>query len=148
MYSQVCTAGLFDAGAAVNCTHDFALCDVLFSRVHSSLPALSRTALTPLQLVIVPFSKNFNLSLFLLSKNIGIAQLDFSMTALLGAMGSNVAASSRAILAKASMSKPKGTNMGAANLYGVLTVLATAMLVPIAAIFEGPHIQVREHILL
>eukprot|EP00612_Vaucheria_litorea_P004557 CAMPEP_0171461842 /NCGR_PEP_ID=MMETSP0945-20130129/6124_1 /TAXON_ID=109269 /ORGANISM="Vaucheria litorea, Strain CCMP2940" /LENGTH=395 /DNA_ID=CAMNT_0011988261 /DNA_START=40 /DNA_END=1227 /DNA_ORIENTATION=+ len=70
-----------------------------------------------------------------------LKELNFSIVALGGAMGSNVAAASRAILAKKSMSAPKGTNMGPANLYGVLTIIATIVLVPIAAILEGPKIM-------
>ena len=60
--------------------------------------------------------------------------------ALLGAMGSNLAASSRAILSKRSMGMDMGKNMTPANLYAVLTIMASAMLLPLSAVIEGPKI--------
>ncbi|CAN0441775.1 unnamed protein product, partial [Hapterophycus canaliculatus] len=58
-----------------------------------------------------------------------------------GAMTSNVAAASRGVLAKASMDKPKGENMDAGNLYGVMTILATFMLAPFAWLVEGKQLK-------
>ncbi|CAM9382710.1 unnamed protein product [Choristocarpus tenellus] len=75
---------------------------------------------------------------------VGIAslkELDFKWLALGGAMGSNIAASSRAILAKRSMGMDKGKNMDAANLYAVLTILASLMLLPLSAAVEGPRVK-------
>jgi solute carrier family 35 protein E1 len=74
-----------------------------------------------------------------------LKELNFSMVALCGAMGSNIAASTRAILAKRSMGQPKGTNMGAANLYAVLTIIASIMLIPIAGVLEGPKLSDKWH---
>ena len=56
-------------------------------------------------------------------------------------MGSNLAASTRAILSKRSMGMDMGKNMSPANLYAVLTIMASAMLLPLSAIVEGPKIQ-------
>ncbi|CAN0346076.1 unnamed protein product [Laminaria digitata] len=56
-------------------------------------------------------------------------------------MTSNVAAASRGVLAKASMDEPKGENMDAGNLYGVMTIMATLMLAPFAAAVEGPQLK-------
>lgn len=61
--------------------------------------------------------------------------------ALLGAMGSNLAASTRAILSKRSMGMDMGKNMNPANLYAVLTIMASAMLLPLSAMVEGPKIK-------
>lgn len=61
--------------------------------------------------------------------------------ALGGAMGSNLAASTRAILSKRSMGMDMGKNMSPANLYAVLTIMASAMLLPLSAMVEGPKIQ-------
>ncbi|KAJ1637872.1 triose-phosphate transporter family-domain-containing protein [Pavlovales sp. CCMP2436] len=72
---------------------------------------------------------------------VGIAsltELSFSWVAFLNAMASNTAFSARAIFSKKAMEKPQGENMGAANLYGVLTIMAFLMLLPVAAIVEGP----------
>ncbi|CAM9522891.1 unnamed protein product, partial [Discosporangium mesarthrocarpum] len=70
-----------------------------------------------------------------------LKELDFKWLALGGAMGSNVAASSRAILAKRSMGMDKGKNMDAANLYAVLTIMASLMLLPLSAVIEAPQVK-------
>ncbi|CAM9134230.1 unnamed protein product [Phaeothamnion confervicola] len=75
---------------------------------------------------------------------VGIASLhdlSFNWVAFGGAMGSNLAASIRAIFAKRSMGKPQGENMTPANLYAVLTIMAAAMLLPLAAVFEGSRVM-------
>lgn len=56
-------------------------------------------------------------------------------------MGSNLAASSRAILSKRKMGMDMGKNMTPANMYGVLTIMASTMLLPLATLIEGPKIQ-------
>jgi len=42
------------------------------------------------------------------------------------------------VLSKATMDKPVGENMGAANLYGMLTIIATIISAPFAFYYEGP----------
>ena len=42
------------------------------------------------------------------------------------------------VLSKATMDKPVGENMGPANLYGMLTIIATILTLPFAFYFEGP----------
>jgi len=64
-------------------------------------------------------------------------ELSFTMKALYGALASNVAFASRAVLSKATMDKPVGENMGAANLYGMLTIIAFLLSVPFAIQAEG-----------
>lgn len=39
------------------------------------------------------------------------------------------------------MDEPKGENMDAGNLYGVMTIMATLMLAPFAALVEGPQLK-------
>lgn len=56
-------------------------------------------------------------------------------------MGSNLAASTRAILSKRSMGMDMGRNMSPANLYAVLTIMAAGMLLPLSAVVEGPKLQ-------
>ena len=58
------------------------------------------------------------------------------------AVGSNAAASACAILSKRSMNMGVGQNMSPANLYAVLNMMASAMLLPLVAVVEGPRIQV------
>merc|ERR1719443_3597 len=64
-------------------------------------------------------------------------ELSFTMKALYGALASNIAFASRAVLSKATMQKPVGENMGAANLYGVLTIIAFVLSLPFALYYEG-----------
>jgi solute carrier family 35 protein E1 len=67
-----------------------------------------------------------------------LKELSFTWKALYGAVTSNVAFASRAVLSKATMDKPVGENMGPANLYGMLTIIATCLTLPFAFYFEGP----------
>jgi solute carrier family 35 protein E1 len=67
-----------------------------------------------------------------------LKELSFTWKALYGALTSNVAFASRAVLSKATMEKPVGENMGSANLYGMLTIIATMLTFPFALYFEGP----------
>jgi len=67
-----------------------------------------------------------------------LKELSFTYKALYGALTSNIAFASRAVLSKATMQKPVGENMGAANLYGMLTILAVIFTAPFAFYYEGP----------
>merc|ERR1719387_1436867 len=67
-----------------------------------------------------------------------LKELSFTFKALYGALASNVAFASRAVLSKKTMQKPVGENMGPANLYGMLTIIATILTFPFAMYFEGP----------
>merc|ERR1719231_294027 len=68
-----------------------------------------------------------------------LKELSFTWKALYGAVTPNVAFASRAVLSKATMEKPVGENMGSANLYGMLTIIATVLTLPFAFYFEGPQ---------
>lgn len=39
------------------------------------------------------------------------------------------------------MDMPKGENMDAGNLYGVMTIMATLMITPFALVVEGPKFR-------
>jgi len=66
-----------------------------------------------------------------------LKELSFTWKALYGAVTSNVAFASRAVLSKATMQKPVGENMGASNLYGMLTIIAFILSAPFAVYYEG-----------
>jgi len=66
-----------------------------------------------------------------------LKELSFTWKALYGALTSNVAFASRAVLSKATMDKPVGENMTAQNLYGVLTIIAFTLSLPFALYYEG-----------
>merc|ERR1712151_1203407 len=66
-----------------------------------------------------------------------LKELSFTWKALYGAVTSNVAFASRAVLSKKTMDKPVGENMGAPNLYGVLTIMAFLLSLPFALYYEG-----------
>merc|ERR1719424_37700 len=67
-----------------------------------------------------------------------LKELSFTWKALWGALTSNIAFASRAVLSKATMDKPVGENMGASNLYGMLTIIAFILSLPFAVYYEGP----------
>merc|ERR1719201_1032518 len=66
-----------------------------------------------------------------------LKELSFTYKALWGALTSNIAFASRAVLSKATMDKPVGENMGAPNLYGILTIIAFCLSLPFALYYEG-----------
>merc|ERR1719253_2441735 len=79
-------------------------------------------------------------SLFPIIAGVSLAslkELSFTWKAFYGAITSNVAFASRAVLSKATMDKPVGENMGAANLYGILTIIAFTLSLPFAIQAEG-----------
>ena len=69
-----------------------------------------------------------------------VKELNFSLLAFLCAMASNVVCAARGVVVKGllSDSKPSKNKISTANLYGILTVSAFAMLLPFALILEGP----------
>lgn len=61
-----------------------------------------------------------------------LTELSFNWLSFGAAMVSNVASAARGIFGKETMTSPPGKNMDPANLYAVMTVLATLMLAPIS----------------
>lgn len=67
------------------------------------------------------------------------SELSFNWLCFGAAMGSNLGSASRAVYSKKVMGGGKiGKNMDSANIYAVLTIMATFMLIPIAFAIEGP----------
>jgi solute carrier family 35, member E1 len=67
-----------------------------------------------------------------------VSEVSFTWLGFLSAMSSNFAFTARNIFSKVSMNKPKGENMGAANLFAVLSVMSTIILAPFALIIDHP----------
>ena len=64
-------------------------------------------------------------------------ELSFSWLSFGTAMGSNLAFACRAVFSKLAMGADLGANMSAPNLFGVVTILATLALAPVALALEG-----------
>lgn len=60
-----------------------------------------------------------------------LTELSFNWLSFTGAMISNVASAARGIVGKVSMGKPLGKNMDAPNLYAVMTILSSIILLPV-----------------
>ena len=69
-----------------------------------------------------------------------LTELSFSWLSFTAAMISNVASAARGIVGKMNMGKPMGKNMDAVNLYAVMTVLSTLLLMPVCFAVEGAKI--------
>jgi len=65
-----------------------------------------------------------------------LKELSFTWLGFIAAMGSNLSSAMRGILAKKTMGGGVGENMTEANLYGVLTILATLFIIPISLAVE------------
>ena len=66
-----------------------------------------------------------------------VSELSFSWKAFNYAMLSNLASSGRGIVGKKTIGKRLGKKLSAANLYAVLTIIATCFLIPVAILMEG-----------
>jgi len=67
------------------------------------------------------------------------SELSFNWLCFGAAMGSNLGSAARAVYSKKVMSGGNiGKNMDSANVYAVLTIMATFMLIPISFAIEGP----------
>mmetsp|Transcript_174237 Transcript_174237/g.553163 ORF Transcript_174237/g.553163 Transcript_174237/m.553163 type:complete len:430 (+) Transcript_174237:59-1348(+) len=72
------------------------------------------------------------------------SEMSFSWLSFGAAMGSNVGSAARAVYSKKVMGGGDiGKNMDSANLYSVLTIMATFMLIPIAFAVEGPSAMLK-----
>lgn len=67
-----------------------------------------------------------------------VSEVSFTWLGFLSAMTSNFAFTARNIFSKLSMNKPKGENMGPANLFAVLSIMSTIILAPFALIVDHP----------
>jgi len=115
---------------------------VAFTNVVKTLEPLF-TCLFSFLLLGQRFSLPVYLSLLPVIGGVAVAsanEVAFSSISLVSGLASNVAFALRAISAKKIMSQPIGQNMHAQNLYGVLTLLALAMITPFALLAEGGSI--------
>lgn len=67
-----------------------------------------------------------------------VSEVSFTWLGFLSAMTSNFAFTARNIFSKLSMNKPKGENMGPANLFAVLSIMSTVLLAPVALLVDHP----------
>ena len=70
-----------------------------------------------------------------------LTERKFSWLAFNSAMLANTASAGRGIFAKKTMKEPQGQNMDAANLYAVLTILATLIMAPVTVLVEGSKVR-------
>lgn len=70
-----------------------------------------------------------------------LTERKFSWLAFNSAMLANTASAGRGIFAKKTMREPQGQNMDPANLYAVLTILATLIMAPVAFLVEGSKLK-------
>lgn len=70
-----------------------------------------------------------------------LTERKFSWLAFNSAMLANTASAGRGIFAKKTMKEPQGQNMDPANLYAVLTILATLIMAPVAFLVEGSKLK-------
>jgi solute carrier family 35 protein E1 len=83
------------------------------------------------------------LSLVPVIGGVGLASLEelsFTMFAFATAMLSNVSSAGRGVLSKGLMGKSIGENLTAPNLFGVLTIIAFVIMIPVSLFFEPPSV--------
>merc|ERR1719271_1890175 len=83
------------------------------------------------------------LSLVPVIGGVGLASLEelsFTMFAFATAMLSNVSSAGRGVLSKGLMGKSIGENLNAPNLFGVLTIIAFVIMIPVSLFFEPPSV--------
>jgi len=72
------------------------------------------------------------------------SEMSFNWLCFGAAMGSNIGSASRAVYSKKVMAGGNiGKNMDSSNIYAVLTIMATFMLIPISFAMEGPSAMVK-----
>jgi len=72
------------------------------------------------------------------------SEMSFNWLCFGAAMGSNLGSASRAVYSKKVMASGNiGKNMDSSNIYAVLTIMATFMLIPISFAIEGPSAMLK-----
>jgi solute carrier family 35 protein E1 len=72
------------------------------------------------------------------------SEMSFNWLCFGAAMGSNIGSASRAVYSKKVMAGGNiGKNMDSSNIYAVLTIMATFMLIPISFAIEGPSAMLK-----
>lgn len=129
LHSLVHIGGVVSMGAgAVSFAHVIKASEPAISALLSAIFLKSFLPL-PVYLTLLPVMGGVALA--------SLGELSFSWKAFNYAMLSNIASASRGIVGKATMGQSIGKNMNATNLYSVLTIIATVLLLPIALILEG-----------
>jgi solute carrier family 35 protein E1 len=114
---------------AVGFVHIVKSLEPLFTAAFSAL-LLKNFLPLPVYLSLLPVAGGVALA--------SLKELSFSWVSFAGAMGSNVAAATRGVLAKKQMSQVKLPNLDPGNLYGLTTIIAALLLSPAALLVEGP----------
>ena len=86
----------------------------------------------PVYLTLVPVIAGVSLA--------SVSELSFTWKSFNYAMMSNVASASRGIVSKKTMSNRVGKHLNAMNLYAILTIMASILLLPVATVMEGPAV--------
>mmetsp|Transcript_16319 Transcript_16319/g.32668 ORF Transcript_16319/g.32668 Transcript_16319/m.32668 type:complete len:414 (-) Transcript_16319:66-1307(-) len=117
---------------AVSFVHVVKAAEPVFAAVLSAIFAGSVMAM-PVYLSLIPVCAGVAIA--------SAGELSFTWACFGAAMMSNLLFASRAVFSKMAMSgKDQGENMDAANTFAVITMLATIICVPAAAILEGSKI--------
>lgn len=141
LHSLVHVGGVVSMGAgAVSFTYIVKATEPAISAVLAALILKSFLPI-PVYLTLIPVIGGVSLA--------SVSELSFTWKSFNYAMMSNVASASRGIVGKKTMGKRLGKNLNAMNLYAVLTILATFIIFPFAAVVEGsqwlPSIQRLKH---
>lgn len=130
LHSLVHVGGVVSMGAgAVSFTYIVKASEPAVSAILSGL--VTRAILPiPVYLTLIPVMGGVALS--------SVSELTFTWKSFNYAMLSNVASSSRGIVGKKTIAKRLGKNLTAINMYAVLTMLAAALILPVALALEGP----------
>ncbi|EKX43195.1 hypothetical protein GUITHDRAFT_158072 [Guillardia theta CCMP2712] len=118
---------------AVSFVHVVKAAEPVFAAVLSAIFAGSIMAF-PVYLSLLPVCAGVAIA--------SAGELSFTWACFGAAMMSNLLFASRAVFSKMAMSgKDQGENMDSANTFAVVTMLATLICVPVAAVLEGPKIM-------
>jgi solute carrier family 35 protein E1 len=129
LHSLVHVGGVVSMGAgAVSFTYIVKATEPAVSAILAALILKSFLPI-PVYLTLIPVIGGVSLA--------SVSELSFTWKSFNYAMMSNVASASRGIVGKKTMGKRLGKNLNAMNLYAVLTILATLVLLPITTVLEG-----------
>ena len=116
---------------AVSFTHIVKASEPVVSAIMSAL-FLKQIMPVPVYLSLLPVIGGVGLA--------SLKELSFTWLAFGTAMLSNVASAGRGILSKGLMGQDIGENLDASNLYAVLTMIASAFLLPASLCIESPEL--------
>jgi solute carrier family 35 protein E1 len=128
LHSLVHIGGVVSMGAgAVSFTYIVKASEPAVSAV---LSALTGTVLPPtVYLTLLPVMSGVAIA--------SVSELSFTWKSFNYAMISNLASAGRGLVGKKTINKRLGQSMTPSNLYAVLTIMATLLLIPVALIMEG-----------